>query len=81
MRLVYKARALHVPREIPSLPRTLDSSFSLKDLSTYIIHPIILLLDSLSISLPYIQILTNSLRRIAGLIFYNASKDKINAYT
>jgi len=54
MRLAYKARALHVPRETPSLPRTLDTSFSLKDSSTYIIYPIVLLLDSLSISLPYI---------------------------
>ena len=54
MRLAYKVRALYVPRETPSLPRILDSSFSLKDLSTYIIYPIILLLDSLSTSLPYI---------------------------
>ena len=30
-----------------------DSSFSLKDSSTYIIYPIVLLLDSLSISLPH----------------------------
>jgi len=35
MRLACKARALHVPREIPSLPRTSDSSFSLKDSSVY----------------------------------------------
>jgi len=68
MRLAYEARALHMPRETPSLPCTLDS-FSLKDSSTFIIYPIVLLLDSLSISSPYIQILTNPLRRIAGLIF------------
>jgi hypothetical protein len=35
MRLACEARALHIPREIPSLPRTLDSSFSLKDSSAY----------------------------------------------
>jgi len=34
MRLAYKAYTLHVPRETPSLPRTSDSSFSLKDSST-----------------------------------------------
>ena len=34
MRLACEVRALHVPRETPSLPRTSDSSFSLKDLST-----------------------------------------------
>jgi len=34
MRLAYEVRALYVPREIPSLPRTSDSSFSLKDSST-----------------------------------------------
>jgi len=69
MRLACKARALHVPRETPSLPRTSDSSFSLKDSSTYTIHPIVLSLDSLSTSSPHIQILTNPLGRIAGLIF------------
>ena len=53
MRLACEARALHVPRETPSSPRTLDSSFSLKDSSTYTIYPIVLLLDSLSTSLPY----------------------------
>ena len=30
MRLAYKARALHMPREIPSLPRTLDAPFPLR---------------------------------------------------
>jgi len=33
--------------------------------------PIVLSLDSLSISLPYIRILTNPFRRIAGSIFYD----------
>jgi hypothetical protein len=43
MRLAYKVRVAYMPREIPSLPRTLDSSFSLKDLSVYIIYPIYIL--------------------------------------
>jgi hypothetical protein len=34
MRLACEARTLHVPRETPSLPRALDSSFFLKDSST-----------------------------------------------
>ena len=50
IRLACEVRALHVPRETPSLPRTSDSSFPLKDLSVYIIYPIIPLLSSLSIS-------------------------------
>jgi len=41
MRLAYKAYTLHILRENPSLPRTLDSSFSLKNSSIYIIYPII----------------------------------------
>ena len=51
MRLACEARALHVPRETPSLPRTSDSSF--KDSSTYTIYPIVLSLDSLSTSSPH----------------------------
>ena len=50
MQLAYKVRALYIPRETPSLPYTLDSSFSLKDLSVYTIYPIVLSLSSLSIS-------------------------------
>ena len=50
MRLTCKACALYVPRETSSLLYTLDSSFSLKDLSVYTIYPIVLLLSSLSTS-------------------------------